>query len=500
MKFLIALIFLAPTLTWALPIDWHGTLGFDTTSINNFRRLSKTTDGSNSGNAGGGGTQEVPLTSGAKDNANFQTYIFRLEPTIVVNDSASVKAELSSGYGRGGRVGDSSTVSSEPGFANSLYPYNFSDGNDALVINRLYMELYSDAATYLIGRHTYGFGLGALQNAGEGTWDRLPTLRDGITVKVQLSSFRIEPYWSRVGSLNSLTKATRAKEYGAALIYDSVERDLEFGILYGKKENAQFSTEELEGTTVNIPTNPDSNTAYSSYSNLGQTDVTMTDLYVKKNFGNFDFGIEVPIMSGEIGSIFGGNSVKYNSKAIIAEAGFRLNNAWSFGVKAGQVDGDSGSSADFGAFYVHPNYQIANLLFRYNLRAVSYPDGTNARNVFDSYINNARYVRLNVGYETEKWKWDGAVIHAIADQTAVAGTTAYNHQTNKQFNANYSQEDDLGTEVDLNFAYKWNSEVTVSGAAGYLFTGNYFGYTNTSAAGNTVDNSYILQLRTAVTF
>ena len=51
----------------------------------------------------------------------------------------------------------------------------------------------------------------------------------------------------------------------------------------------------------------------------------------------------------------------------------------------------------------------------------------------------------------------------------------------------------------LDFRYQWNNEISISGALGYLITGNYFSYTN-SAITNTVDNSYVLQLKTAVSF
>lgn len=479
--FILLLCLITPSV-FALPIDWHGVLGFDTTSLSSYRRIDTSSFAGNTA-----GTQEIELPNGNAVSGSWQSYIFRLQPNIVVNDSASVKAELSSGYARGGFAGDNSQLSQQSGLANQLYPLNFSAGNDSLVVNQLYAELYSDTATYVLGRHTQHFGLGAVVNSGEGTWDRFSYLRDGVTIKIKLGNFNVEPYWTRVSQGNTLTKGTRVKDYGVSLIYDSVERDMAFGILYNKKQTTSAST--AYQTTV------DSAGSTTGTTPLGATDVKMTDLYFRKAFGKFNVGIEVPILSGEVGSVFS-SATPYKAKAIILETNFNLSDSWNFGFDGGQVNGDDGSQSSFDAMYLNPNYQVANLLFRYNLRGIA--DSSNY-NVYDSYINNATYYRLRAQYKTEKWKWDMAVIYATADQVAKAGKSSYNHLRNETFTANFDQADDLGMEFDTGFEYKWNSEVTINGNFGYLLTGDYFGYTNT-ATKNPVQDSYILQLQTAISF
>tara|TARA_R110002072_G_scaffold288917_1_gene455399 strand:+ start:69090 stop:70553 length:1464 start_codon:yes stop_codon:yes gene_type:complete len=485
-KLIVSSLALISTSTFALPIDWHGTLGFDTTSINEYRRISQKTDSSSSGNAGGRGTQEVPLGSGGKSTASWQSYVFRLEPNLLVNDSATIKAELTSGYGRGGRLGDDSRQNQEGGFGNALYGQNTTSGDD-LVINKLYMELYSDTATYQIGRHSYHYGLGAFYNAGDDTWDRIPYIRDGVTLKVKLGNFNITPYWARIGSGNSLTKSTRVKETGVSLVYDNVEKDMAFGIHYAKKSNAPFNTDYKADVDLNLP-----NSAVTT--SLGKTDVKITDLYFKKKFGDFKFGVEVPILSGDIGNLTQAET-KYNAKAILFESGYKVSDNWSLGFNAGKVSGEDGTSNSFKAMYLNPNYQVANLLFRYNLRAV----GDNTLNVYDSYITNAVYLKAIIGYQTEKWNWTGSAIFATAEEAAKTGMTAFNHTTNKTFTANYDQADDLGLEFDLDFNYQWNKEIKIGGSFGYLLTGDYFAYTNT-ATKNTAQNSYLIQLRTSIDF
>ncbi|MCF8058050.1 MAG: hypothetical protein K9K67_02045 [Bacteriovoracaceae bacterium] len=477
-SFIVFVVISCSTSIYALPIDWHGVLGFDTSVLDAYRRVN-----TNSFTLGNDGSQEVELPTGEALSGSWQSYIFRLQPNIVVNDSATIKAELSSGYARGGFVGDESTLSQASGTANQLYPLNFSTGADGLVVNQLYAEIYSDTATYLLGRHPQHFGLGAVVDSGEDTWDRFSYLRDGITVKVKLGNFKIEPYWTRVNNGTSLTKGTRVKDYGISLVYDSVERDLAFGILYNKKQTTASSLGYT--TTVNSATTQ----------SIGATDVKMTDIYFHKAFGDFDFGVEVPILTGEIGNVYTGTTT-YKAQAIVLESNFKASSSWSFGLDAGKVNGDDGGQSSFDAMYLNPNYQVANILFRYNLRAIA-NDGS--YNLYDSYINNATYARLRARYSTEKWRWDVAWIYAKADQVAKAGTTAYNHLRNESFTANFNQQDDLGMEFDSGFEYKWNSEITIGGQFGYLLTGDYFGYTNT-ATKNEVANSYLLQLRAAITF
>lgn len=459
----------------ALPIDWHGALGFDTNLISDFRRIDSSTDNSNTT----GTSMEVPFATGSNSNANWQSYLFRLEPHIIVNDTATIKAEFTSGYGRGGRVGDTTGPSKNTTLGNALYLNNVDTGNNnSLTFNQLYAEIYADTATYIVGRHSHDFGLGAVVNSGQGMWDRFPYLRDGITVKIKIGNFQLEPFWTRQGAGSSLTKATRVKDSGISLNYSNTNRDMKFGLLYSKKKSGSDpDVYNSTGTT-----------------RLGATDVKLIDIFFKKTFSDLSFGVEVPIISGEIGNAFGQNT-SYKTKAVIFQGRYKASDSWTFGVDAGQVDGDDGSNGNYGAMYLNPNFQIANLMFRYNLRAVS---NTN-NNIYESYINNTLYAKLHAKYSTERWDWEFAGIYAKADQVAKGGgTTAYNHDTNQRFTSNAAQSSDLGFELDSNFTYRWNSEVTVGGALGWLFTGDYYGFTNGTP--NETKSSYALQLNTMIRF
>lgn len=463
----------------ALPIDWHGVFGVDTTLLDSYRRVTK-----NATTAAG--SQAVALANGGKESASFQTYIFRLNPTMIVNDSATIKAEMTSGYARGGRFGDGTQQNSEGNFGNALYLYNVSDDDNNLILNKFYAELYSDTATYVLGRQSFHWGLGAVQNGGDKAWDRHSFTRDGITMKLKLGNFHLSPYYAKLGSNGGLTRATRAREYGASLLYDNFERDLAFGILYSKKSLNSFNNDyqhDIDGTGA---------------VSLGQSNTTLIDLYFRKSFGKLEVAAEVPLLSDELGRVYSATEVtKYKAKAFLLESTYKASNSWSFGLDAGQVSGDDGGRSSFDAMYLNPNYQVANILFRYNLRAV---DGTNNVNIYDSYITNATYFKFKTSYQTEKWHWEASAIYAVANETAKKGSKAFKHETNKNFDALADQDKNLGLEFDLDFTYHWNNEVKVAGSFGYLLTGDYYAFANDPAKQNETENAAVLQLRTTIEF
>jgi hypothetical protein len=476
------LVFLfIPFNAWSLPIDWNGVFGVDTTLIDNFRRLEQRSDAT-SGNLG---SQEIPYAAGNQANASFQSYIFRLQPSIIVNDATTLKGEISTNYARGGRFGDSSkrAEDKEASFGGMLYTHNTTT-NSSLNINQLYAELYSDAATWQIGRHSFGWGLGVLYDEGNDVWDRFASSRDGITAKIKIGNFQLTPYWAKIEQEN-FTRASRVREYGAGVIYDNIERDLAFGLLYGIKNSGS------QATKPSVDTNGD-NTATA----MGNADIKITDIYFAKKFGDLSFAVEVPILSGELGDFFeNGSVIKYKSKAYILESEYALSDKWKINLMAGKVSGQAAGSNNFEAMYLHPNYQVAELMFRYDLRAVS-----NGNQIYDSYINNATYAKIAASYTSGKWTWDTAFIWAKADQVAEAGKQSYNHDTGKIFIAQTTQADDLGMEIDLGFDYQWNKEVHIGFGAGYLMTGDYFAYTNDPAQKNEASNTFVLQLRTAIEF
>ena len=484
-KRILTFLIIFPTISWGVPIDWHGTFGVDTTLISNYTRID-----SNSGEAPqDSGSQEIPLAADEDSGASWQSYLFKLMPVVIVNDAATFKGEISSGYARGGRLGDGMTQSRNLGMGNALYPHNFSDEKNALTLNKFFVELYANTATYKIGRHDSHFGLGAVVNAGNESWNRFSSVRDGITLDVRLGNFFISPYWAQISDTLS---EENIKEYGIQLNYKNIARDVSFGILYNRKTNA--NTQSLMKTGVNDNYDDENKEVLDP---IEGADVIMTDFYFQKKLQDFHIAVEIPLINGSLGQLFGdGHDINYSTKAFIFESSYQFNPKWTLYMNAGQISGDSGDSGQFEAMYLNPNYQIANLLFRYNLNAVSKKN----RNVYDSYLTNTRYLKIMGEHLTQKWTWNWAIIKAWALESAKVGQRSFNHQTNKRFEAKQSQSDDLGLEFDMNFTYQWNSAISINGSFGYLFTGDYWKFTNDPGIDNNTQNSYVLQFQTAVNF
>lgn len=463
-----AVLALLPIASQALPIDWHGSFGVDSTIISDYRRIKSKTDNSA---LGSGGSQEVALATGGKASASWQSYVLRLAPTLVINDAATFFGELSTGYANGGYLGDSTKVSQSAASGN-IYYHNQTTGSQ-VNIKKAYLELYSDTATYQVGRHTTEWALGAIYNDGNDAFDRHESSRDGITMKLKIGNFHVSPFWAK-DVQTGYTDSSAAKQYGASLLYDNQEKDIAFGILYAKKSN---------------------NANVTSLGTNGESNISITDLYLKKVWGKFDFGVELPLLSGDLKTAIPSSTI--SAKAVLLQSNYRWTDSWTVGFDFGQVSGHDGSTSKYSALYLNPNYQIANVLFRYNLTAVG--AGNTASSIYDSYITNARYFKLRSRYNSEKWTFDQALIFAQAMETAKAGTKAYNHTTNTLFNAAYDQDKNLGTEIDLNANYHWNKEISVGAGLGYLITGDYFGFNNT-ATPNATQSSLLLQINTSVTF
>ncbi len=185
--------------------------------------------------------------------------------------------------------------------------------------------------------------------------------------------------------------------------------------------------------------------------------------------------IQSPTLSGDYGNVYAdGSDSRISSSAILVQTVWSPNAKWDIGFHGGQVGGDKGETDRFEGMQLHPNYHVAELMFRYNWPAFN--EGSNS--IFDSGIANARFFKLHAHYKTDKWTWNAAAIMATAMQTAEAGKQAYHHEENYRFTANQDQADDYGYEIDLGFDYQWNPNVKLSGFMAYWLVGDYYAFTN----------------------
>jgi hypothetical protein len=465
----------------ALPIDWSGVFGSDTHMISNTCRTSDSITSVEKPIPGNGGNRNGTQALRSADcDASFQTYTMRLNPNIIVNDGVTLKGELSTGYIRGNFAGSDSANNAD-GTGNNAYFFTTPNQNSALNVNQMYMELYADTALVKIGRMSRHYGMGMIFDNGQDPWDRFLTMYDGIEAEMKIGNFSLIPHYAKIssrdgGTANTTTSGGRTasgaydvRELGIIAKYDNKNRDLVASILYAKRSS--------EGRNTFYQGSSDSDDDFSR----GGTAVTIIEPYVSKRWSKFKVAAEASLQSGDYGNIYAsGESSKLSAQAYIADAKYDLNPKWDIGVTVGQISGDKGDSSKFEAAYLHPNFHIADLMFRYNYAGF----GEGGRSIFDSSMTNTRFYKIYGNYKTDKWTWKGAFIMANALETAQGGNvSAYHHEENYRFTSLSKQDNSFGYEIDLGFDYRWNPNVLVSGYYGYWAVGDYYAFKN-SASGD----------------
>lgn len=448
----------------ALPVDMRGRLLFDSHYLGKYRKMAPMEDSKI--NAGA----MIPKGNNHKnENANFQTYLFQLQPQIIVNDAVTVFSELSGGYAGGGIFGDSTRYRKSPdsGFGDALFLQNYSGPgvDNSVYFSQIYAELYADTATFMVGKHAYHWGLGAIYNSGPTMGQRFRTIRNGFTIKFKLGNFLFEPFWDKSSMHGSLTTGSSTRTWGASAVYANLEKDMTLGLLLAKRsaniEDSFYTSANTQGP-------------------LGGNDVKIIDLYFKKTWDFYTLGIEVPMLSGSLGKVYRPTlaapnlsaDATYDAKAYIVQNDFKTSDFWKFILHGAMVTGNAGDGPAYKAMYLHPNFQMANILFRYNHQAIT--DQT--QSVFDSYLTNALVLKTGANYNNDLWDLDFFVIWAKALEVARANGKFYNHQLAKVYDSGIAQDKNMGLEIDINARYHWNANLQLFAQVGHLFTGKYFAY------------------------
>lgn len=463
----------------ALPIDWGGSFAFDTTLLSKFRRT-----GDDITNNTPAGTQGI---ASGDDGAHFQTYIFKLNPHMVVNDAVSIKGEFSSGHTRGGFAGDDSAQSQDRDAGSNAYYSTVPAQRSSLNVNQLYAELYADTAMVKVGRFAKHFGSGAILNAGTGAFDRFFTQYDGVQGEMRIGNFALVPHWAKLASYSAANDRAEAngsrdvREMGITAAYDNKNTGMNIALVYAKR----FSERQNE-------------ILYSGNANpRGSTDVTLLDAFIEKKWEKWNLKIEVPTLAGDYGDVYGnGDDSRISSSAVLVDTKWVPNARWALGLHAGQIGGDKGKTQRFEGMALNPNYHVAELMFRYNYPAFN--EGNNS--IFDAHMSNVRFFKLHAHYTSDKWTWNAAAIMASAMQTAKAGQDAYHHEEGYRFAAVEKQDDDYGTEINAGFDYLWNPNVKLSAFIAYWLVGDYYAFDNDADEEISLDNVMGSGLRLAVEF
>jgi hypothetical protein len=471
--------FLGVSQAHAMDLDWSGQFRAEAVILNNYAPATYSGDYANfiAGTPGGSGGYE--LTPAGKTDARFQTLFLRLRPKLIVNDNVVIKSEWWLGNPVTGFYGSNypGTARQDQGYYNST----FSSGS-TITAQRFWAEFLTDFGTFQAGRAPQHWGLGIVHNSGDGLFDRYQSTGDTFKMISKFGNFTVIPSQTKYdfgnavgGTCVGASPCTHPgggatlSEYSIGLRYENLDEDFEGGVqLIRRIADAQSESKWINNTS-------------------GGMNLTIWDIYAKKRMGKFDFGVEAPIVNGEL------VGYTYKAFAIATELKFTPNESWSFSAKAGKAPGQPNSASTlpekWQMMYFHPNYRLGLLMFNYNFS--NFSGNNNAGNtaagsvksIYDNPISNANYLMLGSAFTTDKWRFSGSFITAKANEFANAGQRFFN-SLNRAYSTNvatHNQSNSLGTEFDLGVALNWDEFTTFAIDTGLLFQGDYYKFGNGAA-------------------
>ncbi len=441
----------------AMDLDWSGQFRAEAVMINNFAPESNVDTGK--------GGYEV-LQNGTKD-ARFQTLFLRLKPKLIVNDNVSIKSEWWLGNPVTGFYGSGYPGTSRADQRNYATTYN---SGSTITAQRFWAEFLTDLGTFQVGRAPQHWGLGAVHNAGDGMFDRYQSTGDTFKMISKFGNFTVIPahtkyaYGSSAGSSND-----SLSEFTLGLRYENLDEDFEGGVNFVRRVGIDSGTAWINGAG-------------------GDINLTIWDIYGKKKFGKFDFGMEAPIYNGQLSGLV------YKTFALAVELKYRANDTWSFFSKFGKVPGQPNSASaaveKWSMVMLHPNYRLGLMMFNYNFANFSGNTDPNVagsvNSIYDNPITNARYAMLGAALTADKWRFTTSFITATAEKSAQSGQFFFNSRDRRMsaITAKKDQGTSLGTEIDLGVALNWDEFTTFSLDSGILMQGDYPAFVNNATADN----------------
>ena len=435
-----------------------------------------------------GGGYYVP--GGGEANATFQSLFLRLRPKVIVNDNIYLKSEWWVGDPVFGMFGNAVPYQSDQKQA-----YSLQSRGSPITAQRVWGEFITDLGTFQVGRVPLNWGLGLVWNSGDALWSRYMSTGDGIRWIAKFGAFSFIPSFIVASAGNTVGGSCvidsngncaggvgtgGVTDYSLILKYDNSEEDLESGVNVIKRL-AGANQDPRGGLLTSIFSSSQSPTA-------GDMNYITYDFFVKKKMNQFTLSGEVPVVNGTLAG------VQYRSYAIAGEMEWKQSENFELALKLGHASGQndtSGPEVDtYRAFYFHPNYKIAMILFNYQLANFSGPQTQNNPNTpasglaspYATSISDAQYIALSsLIRPSEKWSIKPSLIYARAPQTAVGGQYFYNSRSQQQSSgpAVKDQGSTLGWEFDLSIVFQWDDAFQFVLDQGFFFPGSFYAFSNT---------------------
>jgi len=392
---------------------------------------------------------------------------------VLVNDNVSIRSELWYGTPAGGFFGDAGGSAASAQHLRT-YDSTFSAGG-TFSAQRFWLEALTDVGNLQVGRAPLNWGLGLVWNSGDGLWDRYSSTGDVIRMVSKFGAFSVIPASVKYRSSTSLSGSDGVSDYALAMKYENSDEGFEGGANFIRR---------LGGPANSIYVGSTQGSGGFSY--------TTWDIYVRKKLARFEVGAEAPIMSGTLGA------AQYGSYALAVESKYTLNEAWQFSARAGKVPGQpAGSSDNYKAVFLNPNYRLGMILFGYQLQNL----GSASREAFYSPITNANYLHLGGQYATGKWQLRGSWLLASATEVAGASGQYFNQwtRTTRTSTSGVAQESSYGWELDLGGTLQWDDNLEFRVDGGMFAPGGFYKFSET-ATPNALGNVYAVSLGVASRF
>jgi hypothetical protein len=431
-------ISVASSLAHAISIDWKGTYRFEWTQID--RPSLGTPYGMKAY-----GLNYLSLSPKiiAADGVNI---VSRFD-VLGNQDAYYANAQFGQLFGQGGA--GNSNVNSQQQKAS------------ALTVSQLYLNVNQEYGALVVGRAPLEFGLGMTHNAGTGVFDHWTDTEDMVAYKFIVDNFFFMPIYGRV--YDNISQGNQVQDMIFHLQYESKESGSMIGIMHQTRKASMG---------VNDSPIPASGTGATNTAAAAEYNVQTINFVLGREWESFSFKLEAAFNSGSLGQKTAlGEDVKTNGYGVVADLNFpRKESKFGWNLKLGMATGDDPTTANtYEGFQFDRNYDVAMLLFNHRLgkadflatSAIKDMSKDVSNSLDDEAVSNAVFIAPRMTY-------------AFNDRLDLHNTLIYAQLMNNPIAGNSNFSKDLGTEWDIELAYKPTDRIQWVNQIGLLFPGKAF--------------------------
>ena len=386
---------------------------------------------------------------------------------------------------------------------NTMYPdsqvgQQFGAGHDDnmnMQLREMYLRMDQEYGEIIAGRAPIQFGLGMTYNAGKGVFDHWEDTHDMFGYKFMIGNLSFMPMIGNPSHYRNMTEAM------IDIDYNNLETESAFGVFYMTRSTSANQNQSYKFYTTDV--NPD----YTHTSSDAGLSTNHTNVYFARGWESFKFRMEAGFDSGTTGLQTAKNDeVKVNGYGIAIEMDFpKPDSRWQWTLRTGIASGDNPTTANYEAYHMSRNYDMAFLLFNHPLGnydvlssmaqrqedlrqdCTTYPCPriANDEALDEETISNAVYLSPKITYTFgDKWEWRNILTYA---QT----------QTNASRVVDNDVEKELGWEWDTAVVFRPYERVQWLNELGFFLPGGAF---KEGSVGRDASFTFGFQSKAAISF